>query len=494
VKAGTLNRRHPCCDPTIFRRYDALYRGGATFRRSVADFLPQNPLEAPQIYELRKRDAAYRSYVGPIVDFFASQLCASPFVVRASRSGEPLVPELFYADFREDVDMVGTDLVAFMKSRFINALTKGVAWILAELPDEGDAPAASLAEWEARGLGRARLCPLEADDVLDWETDDAGQLRWAITHKREMRRDDPRLERSLVTETWRLYDAEGVEAFQVVYDPKTRTIRPEDVIPSLGRQPHRFPRVPLVQLRLPDGLWLLARVADAQIEHFRLSAAMSWAIKRTCYPMAIFKAKDKDSAPVTGAGYLQMIDVEEDFEWVSPTTAAFDVLKAEIEAQKDEIYRIAQQMASSVNNSAAGLQRSGESKMADYTATEICLHAYATHIKETIETLFELVSDARGDVDVGFSIEGMNKFSLADVSVSLANIQTAKSLAIPSPTLAMELGMKAADMLLPDAAQPVKDRIRAEIQAAGKAAADKPPPSDEPATGDDQGEGDAPEP
>ncbi|WP_437489439.1 DUF4055 domain-containing protein [Sorangium sp. So ce1014] len=463
MRLSTISKRHPCCDPEVFRRYDALYRGGSAFRKAIGAFLFQNPLEPAEAYALRKREAAYRSYVGPIIDFFAAQLFSSPFLVRATRDGETQAPDPFYAELREDVDQVGTDLTSFMRSRLVTALVKGCSWWLAELPDDGGLPAESRVDWEARGLGRVRLCPLEPEDVLDWECDDDGLL-WVITHKREMRRDDPRTERAVVTETWRIFDRETVETFQVKYDPKKRKLSPEDEIPSLGAVPHRFTRVPVVCMRLPEGLWLMNRAADAQIEHFRLSAAMGWAIKRTCYPMAVFKAKDKESPPVTGAGYLQMIDVGESFEWVSPSTASFDILQNEIAAQKDEIYRIAQQMAASVNNSAAAMTRSGESKQADMAATEICLHAYATEVKEAIEETFELISDGRGDFDVTFSIEGMDKFNLDAVTVTLANIQTAKTLGIPSPTLYRELGMKAADLLLPNASQEVKDLIREEIE------------------------------
>jgi hypothetical protein len=466
VKAGTLNKKHPCCDQSLFQRYDALYRGGPAFRRSISAFLPANPLEAPAVYELRKRDAFYRSYVGPIIDFFSAQLFGSPFLVRAGSGGETATPDLFYSDFREDVDMNGTDLVTFMKARFVQAMTLGAAWILAELPSDDGLPAAARADWEARGLGRVRLCPIGPEAVLDWECDDYGQLLWAITYRSEKRRDDPRLERQLVTETWRLYDRQDVETFQVVYDPAKRRIRPEDEIPSVGREPHRFPRVPLVQLRLPEGLWLLNRAADAQVEHFRLSAALSWAIKRACYPMAVFHAADQEAAPipVTGAGYTLKIGLLEKLEWVSPATAPFEVVAGQIAQQKDELYRIAQQMASSVNNNATTLNRSGDSKNADAAATEICLLAYSVHVKAAVEDIFELVSDGRGDFDIHFSIEGMSSFSLGDITVSLANMKLAVELEIPSTTLRAELAVKAAGMLLPDASQDVRDKIRAEIE------------------------------
>ncbi len=463
----TLSSRHPCCDPPTCQRYDALYRGGKAFAAINKSFLPQNPMEAPAAYALRLRDsAAYRSYAGPIVDFFAAQLFASPFLIRSSRDGETVsAPDEFYAEVQEDCDLNGTDLVTFAKSRFIQAMVKGAAWVLAEKPDDGGIPAESRAEYDARGLGRVRLCPLDAEAVLDWECDDYGGLLWAITHKVERKRTDPRKgPRQAVTETWCLYDASTVETFQVTYDPKQRKLKPEDIIPSVGTRPHGFPRVPLVQLRLPDGLWLLNRIADAQVEHFRCSAAMSWLMRRTCYAMLVFKSKDQNRPPVTGPGFAIVVDAEESFDWIAPPVTAFEALAKEVLAQKDEIYRVAQQMAASVNNNAAALVRSGDSKQADAAAAEICLHAYASVVKCCIEEVSELISDGRGDIDLEFSIEGMNKFSLADITAALTNIKTAMSLGIDSETLTFELWSKAADMLVPDASQAVKDKIREELE------------------------------
>jgi hypothetical protein len=224
-------------------------------------------------------------------------------------------------------------------------------------------------------------------------------------------------------------------------------------------------------------MWLLNRAADAQVEHFRLTAAESWALKRACYPMGVFKAKAPDSVPTptTGSGHFLKIGVEEEIEWVAPSGAPFEILGKAIASWRTELYRLADQMAISVDNSASALDRSGLSKQADMAATMICLHGYAERVKATMEEVFELVSDGRGDVDVIFSIEGLDVFDLDTVTAALANIQTAKGLSIPSPTLTAELHKKAAALLLPDASQDKRDQINAEIDDAAKEPP-KPPP------------------
>lgn len=486
MRVKTLNQRHPSVDPALLRRYDALYRGGPAFKRLLADFLPANPAEAGDVYALRKRDAAsYRGYVGTLADFFASQLFASSFAVRAlDSSGTTAEPDPYYSRMREDCDGNGLDLIAFLRRAFTEALVDQTSWILAEMPADDGEEAADREEWERRGLGRARLRCLDAVDVLDWETDDVGALRWAITYCREARRDDPRLERTLITETWKLYDEVDVETFSITYDPAKRKLKADDVIPSLGKVPHRFPRVPLIPLRMPDGMWLLGRAADAQIEHFRLSAALSWSLKRAAYPMLVYKATDPDASPIptTGAGFALKIGKGEELTWVGPGSAPFEVLSTEIANQRTELHRLVSQMAASIDNSASALDRSGLSKQADQAATLVCLHGYAGIVKQAAEAVYELVSDGRGDVDITFSVEGLDSFDLDSIAASLANIKEAMGLSIPSPTLKAELQKKAAALLLPDAEQGKRDKINAEIEeAATKPTPAPPPPAGEPA-------------
>ncbi len=474
VRYTDLATRNPGVDPKLLKRYQALYEGGETFRAMIGDFMPANPMESARVYALRQKSAFYRSYVGPVIDFFSAQLFAAPFVVRATvgATTDAFIDDGFYAAFKEDCDGAGTDLSQFMKTRFTEALVKGRSWILTELPEDGGRPASSAAEWTERGLGRATLCKLSPDEVLDWEVGEDGEMEWAITYACAYKRPDPRASRTLKTERWRLYNRTTVQTYEVTFDPKRTKITASTDVPLKSERPHGFPRVPLIPIRLPPGLWLMARCADAQVEHFRQSSALSWATRQACYPMAVFKARNPESEPPrpTGAGYMHTIGLEEEIEFIAPATAPFEVIAAQVTAQKDEIHRIAQQMANSVDNTAASLGRSGDSKAADASATEICLLAYGDVVKDAIEEVYELVSDARGDTGIAFSVEGMTHFKLSDIGIMLDNAGKAGDMIAKSPTLGRELAKHAAELLLPGATQQTKDAIRAEIDASGNAA------------------------
>ena len=468
----SLQARHPLCDVETFRRYDALYRGGQTFRSMVAEFLPRQPQDTQAIYQLRLKEAAYRPYVGQIVRAYAGTLFASHYAIRAKVDGKPVELNAVYAGLKEDCDGQGTDLTNFFKDRFRCALVNCASFWVVEMP-RGTAEDAGMTEdeWTAQGRDRARLRALDTCNVLDWEAGDDGGFAWVKVHDRAMRRADP-ASPVMVVDTWRVYWPDHVDVFRLEY-PQNKKPRPTTQVPLVESYEHGFSRVPILSLRLPDGMWLLDSAADAQVEHFRLSAALGWSLRRCAYPIAVLKLRQgADEVPPMGPGLGIRLDTEESFEWAEPSGAALVVLRDEIKSKKDEIYRVSQQMAMSVDNSSAALGRSGLSKMQDAAAADACLRDYAQVVREAIESTMEFVSNAHEDYDTTFHVDGFDSFSTADVEAIVDAAKAASELGIEdaSETYRVEVYTRVAHALLPaDARQDVKDAIRKEIKRSARA-------------------------
>lgn len=495
MKVALLATQHPTYQPDVWRRYDALYRGGEVFRSRIAEFLPKNPNEPPNVYSSRCEEAHFTGYAGPICDWFAAKLLSASLAVKATtHDGKAVTADPFYAVWKEDVDGAGTDLVDFVRQRFTEALVKGRAWWLAEIPDDDtpddDTPEpANRAQWEDSGRGNVMLTPLDNEQVVDFHADARGNLLWAIVYSIEMPREDPKKDRDTICERWAIYTAENVETWGVDYPAKEP--RPEDA-KLIGTKPNPFGRVPLIRLGFVgtrgikvkvggkavnvssgalEGFWLMRRLADPQIAHFRNSAALDWSIKRTCYAMPVFQLESDETPPTMGAGYYIKIGVNEKATWIAPPTAHLDVLAKRCETLQQEVYRVANQMAQGVNNNAAAVGRSGESKQADANSTEVVLRVYGALCREAIEATYDLVSLARGD-EIVWAIDGFDVFSVADAASLVETIRAVETLAIPSTTLRKELMVRVGDALLPNAAQPTKDAIRDEIDAGVAAVVD----------------------
>lgn len=489
-----LDQRHPSYQADLWARYDALYRGGEAFRACLTHFLPKNAAEPHEVYEARTKEAYYTGYVGPIVDWFSAKLCSGALVVRATTkladdaeppsTTESADVDAWYGHWKEDVDGLGTDLIDFVRTRFAAACVKGRSWWCVEKPTVDGTEPANRDQWEKLGLGNCTVFPIENEQVLDWEVDERGQFVWVCIHTIETRRETIADTRGRIVETWTVYDRESVERFELSYDPDAGQVRPETAT-STGRKPHGFSRVPIVRLGFTgtrgvkvkigtrmltlsgaalEGFWLLNRLADPQIAHFRNSAALDWNIKRTCYAMPVFQLEDRDKPPVMGAGYYIMIGTQERASWIGPPTEHLAVLSERCDRLQQEIYRVANQLAQGVDNNAAALGRSGLSKVADASSTEVVLRVYGSLVREAVEQTYELLAEGRGD-KLTWSIEGFDTFTVLDAAGVIESATQAQALGLHSVTARRLIELRVIDALLPGASQVDKDKIEEEVEA-----------------------------
>ncbi len=469
MKLGTLDTKNPSYDCDRWAQVDALAKGGKEFKAQLGTFLPQNPIEPADVYYQRRGQAHYRSYMGSIINLYVSWLFAASFNVKAYARGtetpiESVAP--FYSTFQEDVGNE-TPLASFLEDRFRAALTNQVSHWLIELPSNEGLEPKDAAEYETRGLGNASLTAIERCELFDWEEDNRGQLAWANVHTCFDIRESWAHERDTTVETWKIYDREKVYTFQLKYKKGERPRDENYEVPAVGEGvSHGFKRVPLVRMCLPKELTIGEAVFDTQLEHFRIDNALSWLVRRTCYAQPVFNIEDGENPPRMGTGYAIVLGKDDKMGWTAPPQAPFDILQKNVDAKRDEIYRIVHQMAQGVDNNAETVGRSADSKEIDAAATRIMLGAYGVLVSKPIEETFELISEARGESSYEWSVEGFSGYDTATVGSLIANAGLARALGIPSETFHKELCTKVALALHPEANQNVKDSIRQEIHDA----------------------------
>jgi|GEM_PF-252404 len=475
-----LNRRHPGVNLEQLKDLRALYAGGESFEARLGRFLPMRPHEPGNFYELRVKEYTYRNYVSPIVGFFTALLFSSrPNAVASQKAdkavksdgsavpaGDAAVFEAppFYSELREDCDRTGRDLDALFKSTLTDAMVAGYAWVRLHHAGTGDEQPANMAQHEALGLDRVWLSSVKHEQLLDWDTDETGNLAWALVFSSQRHRESLDSSHDLITEYWDHIQADRVDVYQITYRSDRRPTA-EDNVPLVSSTPHRFGAVPLVCLELPSELWLASHLKTPQLAHFRLSNAQQWGLFTTCYAQPLYKLLDMTNPPRMGAGYGLMLGAEESVEWLSPPTAPYAALGDAIKEHKDEIFRVAHTMALGVENNAASVGRSGESKAADAEATRVVLLSFSRLVKEAIEKTYQLISAARGD-KLTWSIEGLDDFAAADISGLVDTLEVVeKTGGIPSDTFNTQMKTRLAESLLPDMDEATKQIVREEIKA-----------------------------
>ena len=465
MKIRELNAKHEFYDADHWDTLESLAEGGKRFKKKLDKFLPMNPNEPGGRYACRKKEAHYTSYMGSIVNLYVSWLFSAQFTCKANKrpDGQPVdAPGASYADFQADCGNE-TTLANFVKDRFRQAMKTSCAYWLAERASDGGDPPQTMLEYEQRGLNKVTLRELHPCDLFDWECDSDGKLIWAKVYTAYDERANWATAGKLRTEIWRFYDSENVTEYRVTYD-KSKRPHADETVKASPPVSHGFKRVPVGKLCVPNELCVAEMTADPQLEHFRLSNGMSWAVRQTCYAMPILATEDADTPARMGAGYFLQIGVDDKFSWSAPPTAPFDVLQKNIDAKRDEIYRIVHQMAQGLDNNAETVGRSAESKEIDAAATRLLLNEYGTYVSRALEDTLELISEAIGDTDYEWSVEGFSGYDTATVASLLENAKAAKLLGIPSETFEREIATKAALALVPELSSRVKDAIRTEIK------------------------------
>lgn len=469
-----LNQKHPSYDADRLHDLQALYEGGEAFEKRLTRFLAQQPSEPDQLYAARIREAHYRNYFGPIIDYLAALLFQKPPDVKAYDADDKHKPDRqplttldpYWESFRDDADGNGCDLETLLRDRFVQALVGRCSYLLLDHPPE--IPVESKREFQELGIGHVTVTPIETLSVFDWEETDRGELVWALVHEATQRRASVSASRKEITETWRVYTAATVETYQITYDPTKNRPQPDTDVPRIGEPtPHRFGKVPLVRFAVPKGLWLGQRLKSPQLAHFRTSNAQLWGIKRSCYPTPVLKIREADARkgyPQLGHGYGITLATDEEFSWSSPGADTFSSVEAVVASLKDEIYRIATQMALGVDNNAAAVGRSGDSKAQDSAATKVLLKVYGEKVRELWEYLHDTIAVARGE-KIDFAVEGYRNFAIipaGDLITSAAEVQTMGG--IPSHRFNVELKTRIATELLPDLDEQARSEIRKEIE------------------------------
>ena len=436
-----LQQTNPAFDRDRLLDCVALYRGGKCFSERKHRFLPKNEFESEPRYQTRLATAKYFNYIGPIVDRFAAALIQAPPSI-ANTNGKI---DDFWQEWQGDVDGAGTDFSEFARESFTDALMKHRTFFLVEKP-RGEAD--TLADWEAKGLGKITVRELETQDVIDWDCDPFGRLRWLTHYGIKCPRPSPLEKRNRVVETWTIYDQSLVSVYSIEYEKGNRPDVTTEV-PLVEQYAHGLNQVPVVVFEVPEGMALVERAFDAQVEHFVERAALSWALAASCYAMPLFNIEDPETPPKMGVGYAITLGANDKASFLAPPSQPFEVVAESVNSCREEIYRIVHQMAEGISSKASATARSGDSKKADMVSTNTILEVYAVVLRDALLRVIDIACALRGENSLGYSVSGLDQFAQLELTDVLDSVEKANRIEMPSPTFQLKVREMILSTLMP---------------------------------------------
>jgi hypothetical protein len=316
--------------------------------------------------------------------------------------------------------------------------------------------ARSRAEEDACGQSRAYLTDYGPDEVINWNHDRLGGLDWIVLRT-------SCLQQSKVTDAkweketrWIYYDRENYQIYR-----KRGESSPIELIDEGKHGLAALGRVPVFEMKVSEGLWLMNKSASLQLEHFNKSNALSWALTMGLFASPVVYS-DREWKQVVGESYYIQLGKDDRFGWTEPEGKVYQIAADNLDKLRDEIYRVSYLMIQA-GETGAGARQSAVSKQLDFATTEEVLRAYGATVREAMKRTLGAIAAARQD-GVTIDVSGMDEFDINDLGTELDDAQKLLSLGIESKTLKKEVFKRLALKYLSAAGQNTKTKVAEEIE------------------------------
>lgn len=499
---AALNQQHEEYDGELWEKLRLLYKGGYELLEHAAEFIPKLPQEGDQRYQFRLQHASYVPYFGQVIGYLVAALFGREGlqVAPAGDADDPSTPgevpdKEFYPEFASDTDLKGTSFSRLMRRVAASALIYKRGLLVVDMPPVVE-DATTRADEDAQGGARAYCYTVPIDQLINWSKDERTErFRWCVLRDIVSEQPSPFAMRSTYRvrfTVWQLVEEvteQGVNRGAFWQRWETSEIKlgkkPNDkeTLNLTGSGTTSFHEIPVRELELPEALWVGNKIGPLAEEHFRRRSELQGAMAESnveipvvslgpeipavggAIPSSVQTQPEREQvlARYQAMGYAA-IGAGDDFKFVGPSGVAFELTDTQLKELREDIYRVVTAMALSLENSAAAVGRSGESKREDRSATEQVLHALGDEVRSFATKTYGVISDARGE-DVVWVAHGLDTFDVAADPSTVEQAAEVKTLAIPSQTFNKEYLTDVAFRLVPSASPETKATIKKEIDA-----------------------------
>jgi hypothetical protein len=327
-----IDREHPqyAERKAVWKQYRDLYAGGERLKMNAQRYLIRRQREPGDVYAERLSRVFYENYIGSIVDWYAATLFRREPVMTFEGSNERA--KQFYGQMVEDVDRKGTALTDFFRRQFIESLIAGASYALVDFPRAGR-KAGSRAEEDALGTSRAYLVDYGAEDLINWSRDEQGNYEWVVLRTESLKKTNVEDAEWTREKRWAYYDK---QSFRIYRNEDDQAI---ELIDEGTHGLAKLNRVPLFELRIPEGLWMLNRAGLLQLEHFNKSNALSWALTMGLFAMPVVYS-DREWSQMVGESYYIQLGPGDKFGWTEPEGKVYQIAADNLTRLQEEIYRV----------------------------------------------------------------------------------------------------------------------------------------------------------
>jgi hypothetical protein len=501
MKYSVLAQKNPQYLTVQWKELDDFYKGGYQLYLNASHYLPSQHNEPADRYHERIKLSSYINYLAMVCDYFTANLFSQELSVHPASDasdpntiGDEPLPDKFWEIFSHDSDRRGTPFARLMRDIFTTAVLKKKGLVVLDFPDREDVKneIKSRADEDKLELSRAYIYEIPVEQMLDWEHDDNGAFEWCVTCETKSERRDISKKRETYYQEFKVYrkqepGTEGglvdIDVYQTDEYQIGKPIPPDDDVKRIRTINTKFHRIPILELNVPDGLWVGNKIGLLAKEHYQRRSGLNAAENKSLFALPVAHLGSETGAPgdaipaekaqnpnrgndplqqFINRGFV-VIGNKDYIDFAEPAGSCYELVERQLEKLVDEMFRIVHQMSASVTQTRVGLYRSAASKQQDRLTTEIVLSAYGSIVKDFAKQIYDVIAESRDEKVVWVSL-GLDKYDLEDRPTILQEAVQMAAITIPSPTFRKEYMSRVAQSLIGDMPPETVKVIRQEIQ------------------------------
>lgn len=364
--------------------------------------LIKHPREDIEKYAQRRNAAYYLNYLKPCVDAHVTPIFKSLAVRDYKGSGAKA-----WEKFLSDVDFTGTHIKDLMKRAAKLAKLNGVAFIVMDRIQDNvqETTLQALEEERARLPYAFVVHPLQVNEIV---LDKFGRINKFVYEEPDPEQESIRARRTLTSKGWKVDDSRGAREGQW-------NLGVTPVIPLFAREHDNFDALP------PSDFMSIAKT---NLAIYNMSSWLSDILINQTFSILVYPDTNHDAIEIgTNNALGYPADAAHEPAFIAPDSSPATILAENIERLQQECYR----MASVVNVTGVKVQSSGTAKAWDYEQTNQILSDFADRIEAAEKNVAALFARWLG-VELDYTCNYPNDYSIADVETELANAEVAKGL------------------------------------------------------------------
>ena len=364
-----LIKTHPDYNAKELEDYYALYVGSSEFRDRIDNFLIKRKVEESnlgiitnELYAQRKKWAFYINRAGGLIDWLSAAVFPNNIEIRSS--------DEFYTSLNEDADGLGTPLNSILRKVLTETMVNKRAYLYPKAMGED-----------------MRIWSYGALTVDNWNKDKDNILQWVRMHTNNVERYmDGTSEK---TDKYIFIDNENIITYECKGAEKDAT--------KVGEEKHNFGILPVFEIDINAGAWVMDRIYDVAVALFNAEAGLSFSTALSAHPQLVLKLKDSkiDSLVLSEIAAIRL-DIDEDIKYLAPDANSYTPQGDMINRLKAAFYEVLKSMTHAENVPQAG-RLSGDAIEKMQSPMKILLKSLAWPVVISLQNWITAVSEFRND-------------------------------------------------------------------------------------------------